>query len=161
MLKERARIVAVDNDAVWVETIQLSTCGSCVAKKGCGQSLLASLGAKPNYLRVLLPEGRLNGYQLDQSVTIGLPENIVVNTSLLLYLLPLGLMLFFSALAHHYYANELLTIVMASVGLCFGGIVIRFYSYKYKYDQRFQPTIVEVVKVEEQIITFNESALQL
>lgn len=161
MLKERARIVAVDNDAVWVETIQLSTCGSCAAKKGCGQSLLASLGAEPNYLRVLLPDGKLNGYQLDQTVTIGLPENIVVNTSLLLYLLPLCLMLFFSALAHNYYGSELLTIVMAGVGLCLGGMVIRFYSYKYQYDQRFQPIIVEEENVEEEIITFNEDPLQI
>ena len=84
MLKEQARIVAIDNEAVWVETIQLSTCGSCAAQKGCGQSLLASMEANPNYVRVLLPAGDTNDYQLDQSVTIGLPENIVVNTSLLL-----------------------------------------------------------------------------
>lgn len=156
MLKERARIVAIDNEAVWVETIQLSTCGSCSAKKGCGQSLLASLGAKPNYLRVLLPIKDANGYRLDQSVTIGLPENIVVNTSLLLYLLPLCLMLIFSAFAHNYYASELLTIAMAVVGLLLGGIAIRFFSYKYQYDQRFQPIIVD----QEKIIILNEEALQ-
>ena len=156
MLKERARIVAVDNDTVWVETIQLSTCGSCAAKKGCGQSLLASLGAQPNYLRVLLPVGKSNGYQLDQSVTIGLPENIVVNTSLLLYLLPLCLMLIFSAFSHNYYANELLTILMAVAGLCLGGLLIRFYSYKYQFDQRFQPIIVD----QEEIFIFKEDALK-
>lgn len=162
MLKERARIVALDNGAVWVETIQLSTCGSCAAKKGCGQSLLASLGAKPGYLRVLLPDGKFNKFQLDQSVTIGIPENIVVNTSLFLYLLPLCLMLLFSALAHNYYVSELLTIVMASVGFCLGGMVIRFYSYKYEHDQRFQAIIVDDEKTEEeQIITFNKGTLQV
>jgi sigma-E factor negative regulatory protein RseC len=156
MLKEQARIVAIDNEAVWVETIQLSTCGSCAAKKGCGQSLLASMEAKPNYLRVLLPAGDANDYQLDQSVTIGLPENIVVNTSLLLYLLPLCLMLATSAFAHSYFASESLTIAMAVVGLSLGGMAIRFYSYKYRYDPRFQPVIVD----REEIIIFNENALR-
>jgi sigma-E factor negative regulatory protein RseC len=156
MLKERARIVAIDNGAVWVETIQVSTCGSCSAKKGCGQSLLASLGAKPNYLRVLLPVDDANGYQLNQSITIGLPENIVVNTSLLLYLLPLCLMLIFSAFAHNYYTSELFTIAMAVVGLFLGGMTIRFYSYKYQHDPRFQPVIVDL----EEILIFNENALQ-
>ena len=156
MLKEQARIVAIDNEAVWVETIQLSTCGSCAAKKGCGQSLLASMGAKPNYLRVLLTAGDANDYQLDQSVTIGLPENIVVNTSLLLYLLPLCLMLANSAFAHSYYESEALTIAMAVAGLVLGGMAIRFHSYKYQYDPRFQPVIVD----REEIIIFNENALR-
>jgi sigma-E factor negative regulatory protein RseC len=156
MLKERARIVSIDDEAVWVETIQLSTCGSCVAKKGCGQSLLASLGAKPNYLRVLLSDKKSKKYQIDQSVIIGLPENIVVSTSLFLYVLPLCLMLFFSAFAHHYFFNEFLTIVMAVIGLCLGGLVIRFYSYKYKFDKRFQPIIVD----QEEVIIFKEDALQ-
>ena len=156
MLKEQARIVSIDNEAVWVETIQLSTCGSCVAKKGCGQSLLASLGAKPNYLRVLLSDKKSNAYHIDQSVIIGLPENIVVSTSVFLYLFPLCLMLFFSAFAHHYFANELLSILMAVAGLCLGGLVIRFYSYKYQFDKRFQPIIVD----QEEAIIFKENALQ-
>jgi sigma-E factor negative regulatory protein RseC len=156
MLKEQARIVAIDNEAIWVETIELSTCGSCSAKKGCGQSLLASMGAKPTYLRVLLPAGDTNDYLLDQSITIGLPENIVVNTSLLLYLLPLCLMLATSGFAHSYFASESLTIAMAVVGLFLGGMGIRFYSYKYQYDSRFQPVIVN----REEVSIFNENALR-
>jgi sigma-E factor negative regulatory protein RseC len=155
MLKERATIVAIDNEAVWVETIQLSTCGSCVAKKGCGQSLLARFGAKPNYLRVLLSDKKSNQYQINQSVIIGLPENIVVSTSLFLYLLPLCFMLFFSAMSHHYFANELLTILMAVAGLFLGALVIRYYSYKYRFDKRFQPIMLDI----DEAIIFKEEAL--
>ena len=155
MLKESARVVGIDTEAIWVETIQVSTCGTCSAKKGCGQSLLASLSTQPNHLRVLLTMNNANDYQLNQSVTIGLPENIVVNTSLFLYLLPLCFMLGFSALAHNYYANELLTIGMAVVGLLVGGMVIRFYSYKYRDDARFQPVIVDV----KDMATLNVEAL--
>ena len=155
MLEERARIVAVDKEVVWVETIQLSTCGSCAAKKGCGQSLLASLGAKPNLLRVVLPAGNSGDYRLDQSVVIGLPENIVIKTSLLLYMLPLCSMLAGSAAAHNYFGNELLTISMALVGLFLGAMVINLYSHKYRGDPRFQPVIVD----QEEVSVLNGDAL--
>ncbi len=156
MLKEQARVVAVENNAIWVETIQLSTCGSCVAKKGCGQALLAGLGAKPNYLRVLLDNNHPSSrYRLNQLITIGLPESIVVKASLFLYLLPLILLMLFGAITQYYYNNELLIIFMASLGLFFGGLLIRFFSDKYKDDQRFQPKVVE----EEPLTIVNNSDL--
>lgn len=151
MLKEQARVVALERGAIWVETVQLSTCGSCKAKKGCGQALFAGLGAKPNYLRVLLDDNSSSHYKLNQSVTIGLPESIVVRASLFLYLLPLALMMIFAAVAQYLFTSELLTILMAVCGLLGGGLLVRFFSDKYKNDQRFQPKIVE-----EESLTFKE-----
>jgi len=40
MLRESGRVVAIESDAVWVETIRSSLCGSCAAKAGCGQDYL-------------------------------------------------------------------------------------------------------------------------
>ena len=42
MLIETGRVVAVEanEEALWVETIRQSTCGSCAANKGCGHGLL-------------------------------------------------------------------------------------------------------------------------
>ena len=44
MLLETGRVVAVDADSVWVETIRRTTCGSCAVQKGCGHGLLNQLG---------------------------------------------------------------------------------------------------------------------
>ena len=44
MLKESGKVVSIEDDGLWVETIQQSTCGSCRAKKGCGQQLLSKIG---------------------------------------------------------------------------------------------------------------------
>lgn len=153
MLKEQAKIVAVEKEAVWVETIQTSTCGSCVARKGCGQALLSGLGTKPNYVRVLLDQNNLSShYAVNQFVTIGLPESIVVKTSLFLYLLPLMLMIVFAMVGQYYFVNELFVILMAGFGLFFGGFLIRLLSDKYKNDQRFQPKVIE-----EALIIANDS----
>ena len=153
MLKERAKIVAIEDNAVWVETVQLSTCGSCAAKKGCGQALLASLGAKPNYVRVLLDGNDHARYRLNQFISIGLPENIVVKASLFLYLLPLLLMMLCGGVTHYFASSELLTIFMAVLGLLVGGFFIKLFSDKYQNDQRFQPMIIE----EEPVSLLNET----
>jgi sigma-E factor negative regulatory protein RseC len=40
MLTEQARVVALDAETVWVETIRQSSCGSCSARAGCGHGML-------------------------------------------------------------------------------------------------------------------------
>ena len=39
MLTEVGRVIAVERDGLWVETIRSSTCGSCGARKACGHGL--------------------------------------------------------------------------------------------------------------------------
>ena len=39
MVKEQGRVVAVEPDGVWIETLRRSACSSCAGKSGCGQHL--------------------------------------------------------------------------------------------------------------------------
>ena len=43
MIEEPGRVVAVEEGAVWVQTLRKSTCSSCSANAGCGQGLLDKL----------------------------------------------------------------------------------------------------------------------
>jgi sigma-E factor negative regulatory protein RseC len=145
MLKETGRVVAIESDSLWVETIQRSTCGSCAAKKGCGQSLLHRLGAKPVHLKVLLNGKKSDHYQLNDYVDIAIPEDIVVKNSLWIYLFPLILMLVISGIAHTYLSNELLSIVMGIAGLLLGGLVIRLHANKYHDDVKQHPVLLDSI----------------
>ena len=40
MLTETGRVVAVDDDGLWVETVRRSTCNACGVRQGCGHGLL-------------------------------------------------------------------------------------------------------------------------
>ena len=147
MLKETGRVIAVETDAVWVETIQQSTCGSCAAKKGCGQSLLAKLSGKPAYLRVLL-QGK-KGYQVNDNVTIGIPDDVIVTGSLFVYFVPLLLMIVFAGIAHTYnierqLTGELLPALAGIVGLFVGGAMVRLHAYYRRNDKRLQPVIIDI-----------------
>lgn len=153
VLKETGRIVDIQDDSLWVETIQRSTCGSCVAEKGCGQTLLRKLGVEPSYLRVPLPKNIQRNYSVNDSVVIGIPDDIVVKASLLLYLLPLVLLLVFSGIAHTYYVGDAVSILAGVAGFAIGCLLLRWHSHYYRNDKRHQAFLVEDELIQE--IKFN------
>lgn len=142
MLTEQGVVVAVEPTALWVETIQQSTCGSCAAKKGCGQKLLSSMGASATQLRVLLGDHANRPYTVGETVTIAIPENIVVIGSLFVYLLPLLLTIVFSGFAHTFYATEVISMLAGVLGFVGGAVIIRYHSYRSKSDPNLQPIVI-------------------
>ncbi len=145
MLSETGRIVAVEDDALWVETIAQSTCGSCAAKKGCGQSLLSRFGARANYLRVLLDGRNAQHYRVNESVNIGIPEDVIVKGSLFVYLLPLLFMLVFAGIGHHYFEKEWVSILASLAGLAIGGGVVKLHALYHRNNPKMQPVLLEPI----------------
>ena len=90
MIVETGRICRLEPDAVWVETIQRTTCDSCNARHGCGQRVLSRLAGGTTEIRVLLPADSAQQFFVGQAVEIGIPEDVVVGGSLLVYLVPLA-----------------------------------------------------------------------
>ncbi|GAB1265070.1 SoxR reducing system RseC family protein [Aurantivibrio infirmus] len=152
MLKETGRIVAIDTDWVWVETISQSSCGSCSAQKGCGQSLLAKWASKNSYIKVLLNGRDSSSFKVNDSVSIAIPENVVVFASLLLYLLPIVLMLVGGVLGQYLFNSEVISILGAIVGLLCGGIAVKIYSVLSSRDKNAQPVIIDIVSSHERLV---------
>lgn len=89
MMVERARVVAVEADACWVQTIATPGCGACAAGQGCGGGVIGKLlGERRNHLRVALPASLRPA--IDDEVEIGVRERSVLRASALAYLLPLS-----------------------------------------------------------------------
>lgn len=145
MLKETGRVVAIDDDSVWVETINQSTCGSCAAEKGCGQSVLAKWSAKESYLKVLLDGRDPNTVQVNDEITLGIPEDVVVKSSLLLYCLPIALMIAGALVGENVFAQEWITVLGAALGFAVGGAFVSLVSHLKRGDRRSQPVIIELI----------------
>lgn len=143
MILETGRIVAVESDSLWVETIQASTCNTCRAEQGCGQRLMVKLSGHTSYLRVLLQGRNAEQYHLGDQVNIGVPEAVVANGSLIVYLVPLLFMMAVSGLAHWQLTQEPVTIAAALVGLLLGGLVVRLHAYRIRNDSNLQPVLVD------------------
>lgn len=122
---ESGRVVAIESDALWVETLQKTTCGNCAAQKGCGQGILQQLyPARSNHLRVLMtgdgPHATdlVRPYRIGDRVEFSLPDHIIVTGSLLLYLVPVVGLLLGTMLGAQLFAHEFAVIVSAVVGFC-------------------------------------------
>lgn len=146
MLTEEGRVVAIETDALWVETIRQSTCGSCSANKGCGHSLLNKISdGKRSYIRVL-PGGQiLDGYKIDDRIRFSIPEEVILRGSFIAYLLPVMCMMAaaFGAVALFEGNEDALAAVGAIVGLLAGFILVRWHAVTHQGDPDFQPVLLQ------------------
>ena len=128
MLTEKARVVAVDKDALWVETISQSVCGRCAVRQGCGHSLLNRFGGeRRNCLELSSAQFPAGSFRVDDQVLIGVPEGLVVGGAFTVYMLPLLTMLLAAALAPGWlpWAPDVAAVVGALAGLAAGIALVR------------------------------------
>lgn len=147
MLEEQGRVVAIEADALWVETIQTSTCGACRARSGCGQRALAGVLRTASTLRISLAGRAPENFYLDQQITIGIPDHVVVAGSLAVYLLPLLAMLLGAGLATRIGAGELGVVLTALLGLLAGGALVRFLSWRVRSNPSLQPLLLDAERL--------------
>ncbi|WP_116365161.1 SoxR reducing system RseC family protein [Parahaliea mediterranea] len=144
MLTERGEVVAVEADAVWVETLRQSTCGSCAAQKGCGHGLLNRLGSgRRHYIRVLPGSIQPAACRVGDTVDIAIPETVILQGSLVVYLLPLLAMLAGAALAAGQWpASDLAALGGAAAGFALGVFGVRLHAVRHADDPALQPTLL-------------------
>lgn len=143
MLLETGSVVAVEPEGLWVETIQRSTCGSCAARKGCGQSLLAKMTGHTSYLWLPLAGRSPDDYRVGDEIQLGVPEAVIANGSLFVYFLPLLTLLAATVLAHYSLGREGITALAAIAGLIIGGALVRWHAHATRHDSRLQPVLID------------------
>lgn len=142
MIEETGRVVAVEKNTLWVETIRKAACDSCASQKGCGHSVLAKLGDGKNHVRVLNPSPDNYPFAVGDDVVIGVPEDVVVVGSMIAYLLPLICLLVFSVAGQLLWGSDGYTILFGMLGLILGFVFVRWHFLARRDDARFQPSII-------------------
>lgn len=142
MLEESGVVVGIEPDAIWVETLQKTTCGSCSARKGCGQHVLGEALGNASRIRVLLQGRHSSEFQLDQQVTIGIPEDVVVKGSLAVYLTPLLTLILFAWLGYSWVPTDAAAALAGLLGLLAGGLLVRWHAWRTRHDPRLQPVVI-------------------
>lgn len=146
MIEETGRVVAVEEGAVWVETIRQSACQSCSAKAGCGHSALSKLGRQTVHFRATAS----GHFAVGDDVVIGVPESLVVTSSLLAYLMPLVIALGLALLADHYTGSDGWAALAGLLGLAVGFAALRWYFSHNQLDDRYQPVVLRRAFVQTQ-----------
>ncbi len=138
VIEERGRVVAIGHDGIWVETVQRSGCHGCAAKSGCGTGLLGDFWASASRVFVPVDSAQHRQIALHDTVRIGIAENTLASSALVVYLLPLVTMLL-GALGGEALAAEAGAISGAVVGLLTGGVAVRLYGYWNRRNPAFVP----------------------
>jgi sigma-E factor negative regulatory protein RseC len=145
VLTETGRVVAVEDSTLWVETISQSVCGTCAAQKGCGHGLLNQLGdGRRSYLSLSSVGFPAQGFKVDDQVTIGIPEQLLLRGSFVVYLVPLLCMLLLASLAPVLMpeSGELAAVGGAISGLVVGALLVRLHHRVHRGSSALQPRLL-------------------
>lgn len=140
MITEVGRVVAVQGNQVWVQTIQASSCERCSARAGCGQRVLVAVsGGRANQVLVDNPVAAVVG----DEVVLGIDDRLLLKASLAVYGMPLAGMLVATVFAYKGLgAGELVTVLSAVAGIAAGFCLAR--GWQNGRGHRFQPTLLKV-----------------
>ncbi len=144
MLTETGRVVALENDSLWVETIRKSTCGGCAVRKGCGHGLLNRMSdGRSGYVRVLPGTQSLQDFRVNDEVLISIPEEVILRGSFIAYVVPLlGMLagaLAVTAWLPHY--GDLWSLLGAALGLSLGLLLVGWHGARHRDDPAYQPVL--------------------
>jgi len=148
MLTETGRVVGIEADGLWVETIRRSTCGACAAQQGCGHGLLNRISdGKQGYIRVLPGAGAVEHYSINDQVLISIPEEVILRGSFIAYVLPLLAMLAGALAAVRWLPGneDLVAVLGAAVGLALGFALVHWHANRHRRDPSFQPVLLRVI----------------
>lgn len=147
MITETGRVLAIEPDAVWVETLRRSTCQSCSLKKGCGHGLLGeAFGERRQQVRVLLGDVDSNSLQINDLVDIDIPERVLVGGALLVYILPLITLMLGAVLADQWWApaaqpSDFPAVVGAVAGFAAGFVLVAVHGRLSRHKRAYQPVL--------------------
>jgi sigma-E factor negative regulatory protein RseC len=144
MIEERGRVVAIDNSGLWVETVQRSGCHGCAAKSGCGTGLLGDFWASASRVHVPASERERNEICLHDTVVIGIGENTLALSALIVYLVPLLTMVLLAVAGEAVTASEPGAMAGAVLGLAIGALAVRYYGRLNAHNPAMAPQLLRV-----------------
>lgn len=158
MIEQHAIILAVepqeDNQSLaTIEVVRKSACGICGKTRGCGNAIWGKIFA--HKMTSFKAKNSINA-QVGQSVIVGIDEQAVMKSALLLYLVPLVTMLIGSILVSQLNASNLAAMLGAASGLLVGYFWVKAHIEGRAYYQSQQPKILrlDTIDVEDQAINF-------
>lgn len=125
---EWGRVIGLDKDSVWLETIQQSSCNSCSAKSGCGFGLMSEQREGRRQQLRITRKSQYENLRLGDEVTLILPAHTLIQAVLWVYLLPLFSMLLLAFLADYQGASDVMTAVFSMLGLVLGFAIVAIKS---------------------------------
>ena len=101
---------------------------------------MSKLAGKTASIRVLRNQAAQSNVAVGQSVTIGIPEDVIVLASLLVYLMPIVLAVVAAAIVG---GSDAQSAAAAAGGLAIGAALVCMHSAASRNDKRMHPILIE------------------
>ncbi len=140
MIEEQGKVVAVDGDYAWINTMRESACQSCSASKGCGQKVLNSVtSGRASQVKV----ARTLDVNVGDLVLVGIAEEALLKASFLAYLLPLLLMIICAGLAEAaFLLPDPIVALVGVLGLAVGLMLVKTLSFRLSCNPSYHPQLL-------------------
>lgn len=125
MIEESAKVIAIENGKIVVESQVKSTCSSCHQMDNCGSGQVAK--AIPHRKLIVKFDDNLN-VALGETVVLGIPENQLLKSAWQVYFIPLMGLIFCAGLGEFISNNFALTHELLSISF---GVVGAYSGFKY------------------------------
>jgi sigma-E factor negative regulatory protein RseC len=143
MIVMSAVVVQVSGSEAVVAPSQGGGCGSCSSSNSCGSSKITQfITGAPRQFRVQNDVGA----QVGMVVQIGLPEGVLLQSAMLVYILPLVLLLIGAIvgdqLSSETQLGELYSALLGGIGLSMGFVLVKVISLWGRYAAAAQPVVL-------------------
>ena len=147
MIEQSAEIVEIGKRSIWIKAPRQTACGSCAAQSSCGQSLMSRFfEGRQHPVEVQVDENRHSELAVGTQVIIGVPESIIQNGSIRIYIMPLIVMLVAAVFGQTLFGeSEGVTIISAGVGLMLGFFGVWKHAQNSKNDPELLPVLLDVL----------------
>lgn len=157
MIEERAVILSLaptqSSDTSTIATLEIerkTACGLCGQTRGCGNSIWGKLFA---HRSAAFKAKNTIDATVGQSVVVGISEQALLWSALLLYVLPLVTMLTASILMMQWHDSDGMTMLAALAGLALGLLWVKGFTASNQYFLMQQPVILRLAD-DDRPITF-------
>ncbi|OZG70623.1 transcriptional regulator [Hahella sp. CCB-MM4] len=140
MIEEQGKVVAIDGDYAWINTMRESACQSCSASKGCGQKMLNSVSSgRSSQVKV----SRTLDVNVGDRVLVGIAEEALLKASILAYLLPLLAMIVCAGAAEAIFSfPDPVVALIGVLGLALGLILVKTLSFRLSCNPSYHPQLL-------------------
>lgn len=140
---ESGKVVAIDADCLWVETVSRSSCGSCHAQKACGHGILAELfSGRRSYLRLAYQADRDGVVAIGDEVSFAVADSLLLRAAAMAYLMPLLSLLAGALLASAFSATDVAAVAGGAAGFVTALLLLRWHARRYRHDPARQPQLL-------------------
>lgn len=139
MLEERGQVIAIEQGAVRVRVNRQSACGSCQVRAACGQGLMQVMQSEHCHEVRALTDLSL---QEGDYVVLGVSEDLLLRSALMVYLLPLLALIVGAVLGQQLGLTEGWSILLASLAFAASGVYLYSFNKRNTNNTNFMPVVL-------------------